>query len=193
MPRKVTPAPTPVDIVWTGTDADDRFVGRAGNDRLFGGGGSDFIDGGAGNDFIDGGAGNDRLFGGAGNDTLLGGDGNDLLDGSIGSNVLTGGAGADTFLAVSLAGTFTTITDLNVAQGDRITLTSLPTLEVDPAAPTSFADALARGFLSLRDSANGVVVTVDVDGAAGVLAPVDSLVINGATVATLSGDSFTFG
>jgi Ca2+-binding RTX toxin-like protein len=113
---------SPDDVVFDGSDADDRVLGNAHDNDLTGNGGDDQIDGGAGNDSLHGGAGEDLLYGddglddlfghigddmlyggadtdklngGGGDDALYGGDGNDSLLGSLGDDALYGGDGAD--------------------------------------------------------------------------------------------------
>ncbi len=76
------------------------------------------------NNHLSGLAGNDLLIGNAGNDTLLGGEGLDILVGGAGLDRLTGGAGADAFV-FDLAAAKTNldvITDMSVAEGDKIYL-----------------------------------------------------------------------
>jgi Ca2+-binding RTX toxin-like protein len=199
VPKSTKPAPTPTpapitNLVWTGTAGADYFTGGAGNDRLSAGGGNDFVDGGAGNDIIDGGSGDDRLFGGLGDDTLIGGIGNDYLDGSFGRNILTGGAGADVFfLGTSGAGNVSTITDFSRAQGDVLLINLFGTAQDETTGPQTVAEALSGGYLSLTDSANGVVVSVDTDGAFGLDTLQPAFVLTGVTLATLGGDAVIFG
>ena len=127
------------DDVLSGNLGDDTLFGNAGNDTLFGGQGNDSLYGGQGTDIVYGNAGNDAvygnmgadtLFGGAGNDTLFGGQGDDRLFGNlgddrllgnVGNDTMTGGGGADTFVFASGAGS-DTITDMNAAEGDHISL-----------------------------------------------------------------------
>jgi Ca2+-binding RTX toxin-like protein len=70
---------------------------------------------------VDGGLGNDTLWGGGENDTLIGGVGEDTLSGGNGNDTLTGGEGADVF-EFSTQGGVDQITDLNLAEGDKIRL-----------------------------------------------------------------------
>jgi len=95
-------ADTIMDILVTGTEANDiiysfsradAIEGRGGDDRLYARGGDDTLDGGSGRDMLYGQAGNDTLQGGEGNDTLVGGMGNDTLDGGAGNDILDGGPG----------------------------------------------------------------------------------------------------
>jgi Ca2+-binding RTX toxin-like protein len=105
--------------------------------RLYGDDGADVLIASDGQDFLYGGAGDDRLNGGGG-DVLEGGDGADVLaigngtaNGGAGddtfsaaNSVLTGGAGADHYsISMGYSGSdlfYNTITDFDVAQGDRI-------------------------------------------------------------------------
>ncbi|MBP2314060.1 Ig-like domain-containing protein [Azospirillum soli] len=123
---------------WLSGDlGDDRLSGDLGRDTLFGGDGADTLAGGAetdalhgnvGADILYGNVGADTLYGGQGADTLFGGQegdrlfgdlGDDWLFGDLGDDTLTGGAGADRFLIGGGTGT-DTITDFNVAEGDRL-------------------------------------------------------------------------
>ncbi|MEG3755583.1 VCBS domain-containing protein, partial [Psychromonas arctica] len=121
----------------SGGDNNDQIFGGVGNDTLSGGTGSDTVLGEDGNDTIYGGDGSDTLHGNAGDDTifggdyasdvLFGGDGDDLLTGGIGGgDILTGGDGADTFIWGD-ADTYgsDSITDFNVAEGDKLDLSDL--------------------------------------------------------------------
>ena len=83
--------------------------------------GEDVTYGNQGNDVAYGNWGNDTLCGGQGDDRLFGNLGDDRLLGNVGNDTLTGGGGADTFVFASGVG-FDTITDMNVAEGDRISL-----------------------------------------------------------------------
>jgi len=115
------------------------LVGGAGHDQLFGGLGLDTLDGGIGDDLLWGdvgddlllaGEGADLLYGWDGTDRLEGGEGSDTLLGGLGADVLLGGAGADRFiiglssaaLPESTGAAADWVVDLNVAEGDRISL-----------------------------------------------------------------------
>lgn len=64
-----------------------------------------------------------ELYAGAGDDRIVGGAGVDTLDGGLGSDMLTGGEGEDIFIWNEIDGGVTdTITDFNVAEGDKIDL-----------------------------------------------------------------------
>lgn len=87
--------PPQVDLVLSGTAADDRLIGADGSDTLSGGAGDDVLIGNAGNDTLYGGDGVDQLIGGDGDDTFDGGYGNDLVYGGDGNDSIIGGFGAD--------------------------------------------------------------------------------------------------
>lgn len=79
-------------------------------------------------DLLTGSAGADVIIGGAGNDTLSGGVGTDTLSGGTDFNTLTGGAAADIFLidpSKLTAALPDLITDYNLAEGDKVDLSSL--------------------------------------------------------------------
>ncbi|USQ97609.1 hypothetical protein [Caulobacter sp. RL271] len=116
----------------------NRLNGGDGDDKLYASSGKDILDGGAGNDLLtvaygeeipgdifNGGDGDDEIN--ASNVTMDGGAGADRLWIKTG-NIITGGAGADMFYARyndfwtwGQYG-FSTITDFNAAEGDRIDL-----------------------------------------------------------------------
>jgi VCBS repeat-containing protein len=131
-----------------GGEGDDYIDGGDGKDYIYGEGGNDTIDGGdigndtsggsLGNYTLDGGDGNDVITGGNGNEIILGGSGDDKLAGSAifenrdyfpgfnkyaGQDTITGGTGADQFwldYAENGANNYTTITDYNPTEGDKI-------------------------------------------------------------------------
>ncbi|WP_299694828.1 M10 family metallopeptidase [uncultured Tateyamaria sp.] len=107
------------DVV-NGGGGDDTVWGQGGNDTVYGGQGNDEVSGGGQGDQLFGQQGNDTLNGGFGNDTLSGGADNDVLNGNFGNDVLTGGLGADIFV-FDATGT-NTVTDFDIAQGDRLRL-----------------------------------------------------------------------
>ncbi|CAN7740975.1 calcium-binding protein [Bosea sp. LjRoot9] len=79
-------------------------------------------------DLLTGSSGADVIIGGAGNDVLSGGGGTDTLSGGIGFNTLTGGAAADVFIidpSKLTAALPDLITDYNLAEGDKVDLSSL--------------------------------------------------------------------
>lgn len=70
---------------------------------------------------IKGTTGNDTILAASGEDVIDGGSGDDIIDGDSGADTVTGGSGADIFLYQSLSNIGAdTITDYNVADGDRI-------------------------------------------------------------------------
>lgn len=107
------PRATTLDLILTGTPAEDFLSGGSGNDIirglagpdhmhgyggddfLFGDDGPDEIKGGTGNDHLEGGAGRDRLWGGKGADYVHGGDGDDKIVGHFDGDLIIGGKGAD--------------------------------------------------------------------------------------------------
>ncbi|MBV7397471.1 calcium-binding protein, partial [Mameliella sediminis] len=100
------------DDVLSGNGGRNVLVGGAGDDGLYGGGAADTLDGGEGNDTLVGGSGPDQFVFGAssGQDTVLDfDDGTDLIQ-------LTGGL------------TFADLTITTVAGGERIALTSDPSV-----------------------------------------------------------------
>jgi Ca2+-binding RTX toxin-like protein len=114
-----------------GNKGDDHIVGRSSvGDWLLGGQGNDLVEatqshahnilnGNLGADTIHGGSGGDSLRGGQGDDLIVGGAGADWLSGDRGADTLTGGQGADTFHVASSGGV-ATVTDFDLAQGDRV-------------------------------------------------------------------------
>lgn len=140
---------TRAGMTMTGTQARDVLWGTEGFDTMTGRGGSDFLSGGSGRDTIDGGVGADWIDGGAGRDTL------------------TGGAGADRFVYKAIVDAGDTIIDFNTA-ADRIALGPLlQSLGYTGRAP------VADGVLALLQTADGVAVMVDADGAAGPQAAIE--------------------
>jgi Ca2+-binding RTX toxin-like protein len=101
------------------------------DNRLHGNGYANVLSGLDGNDSLYGENGDDRLLGGNGNDYLDGDFGNDILVGGAGIDVLKGGYGGDLFVWTNInetgltVPTMDTITDFNVAQGDRIDLSGV--------------------------------------------------------------------
>lgn len=59
-----------IDLVLSGTDANDLILGTVGSDTIFGSGGNDTMLGGLGNDVVMSGKGNDSAAGDQGNDEL---------------------------------------------------------------------------------------------------------------------------
>jgi Ca2+-binding RTX toxin-like protein len=112
-----------------GTTSSDIKNGTEGNDTIYGWASGRNASSPSGNDTLNGNAGNDKLYGGTGNDTVFGNSGNDILQGSAGddflastegNDTLIGGAGADIFFISGPLSGFTTITDFQWQQGDKI-------------------------------------------------------------------------
>lgn len=136
-----------------GATGDDYLRGGDNDDRVMGGADRDIANGNRGNDLLEGDQGDDFLRGGQDNDTLMGGDGRDILVGDFGSDVLTGGSGADAFVlraetAVEQLDPILAdcICDFNPAEGDRIGLTSIASLQ-------------ALAFFSIDVDGNGTADT----------------------------------
>lgn len=68
------------------------------------------------------------IVGGSNPETLSGGNGDDTIDGGRGDDVITGNLGSDLFVVRPDSGS-DTVTDLRVAQGDRIVLTAFAEIE----------------------------------------------------------------
>ena len=138
-----------------------------------------------GNDTLSGGEGNDTILGQEGKDTISGGAGNDILVGGTNDDIMTGGLGADTFLYLkgNLASTTLgdTISDFNVAEGDKLNLDDLLT-----GVTTTTANLINGGYLRFDsvvvDNVNNtttVKLSVDLDGGAGTAAPLATITMNG--------------
>ncbi len=152
-------------VTYRSTTATDNLVGTNSNDSTLNGqAGNDTIHAGDGNDTIQGDTGDDFIHGGKGNDTLRGGDGNDTLRGGIGDDLLYGDLGADTFVW-KLADVGTTsapakdvVADFNVAQGDKLDLSSV--LDGNHSL-TAIADANGKLVLQIHEGnpnqANNIV------------------------------------
>jgi Ca2+-binding RTX toxin-like protein len=104
------------------------------------------------------------VMGTAGRDTLLGTAGDDRITGLEGADQLRGGDGADVFVYRSVRDGGDTIADFLPGQ-DRLDLSAL--VSRLPAPQGDAGDLISRGHLRLRDSARGLVVQWDADGAAG--------------------------
>jgi Ca2+-binding RTX toxin-like protein len=122
---------------------------------ISGTGAGETLNGTIGDDTLSGLAGNDILNGGNGNDVLNGGDGDDLLSGGPGRDSLTGGLGLDTF-DFNAHASQDTITDFNVAQGDRLDIK-------DMLVGYNGTQPLAN-YVQLAVSGGDTVVSVDADG-----------------------------
>lgn len=121
------------------------------------------IDGKEGNDSITAGNGNDTLDGGAGINYLSAGDGDDLFLVGLGKDTLMGGLGADTakftidFDNLPLENNHSLIKyqDFNVAQGDKIDLSTL----FEDISKDNILD-----YLNLEKIGGSVILTLDKDG-----------------------------
>lgn len=103
-----------------GTKGADTNNGTGGNDAMYGWSKSGNANSPSHNDTLNSNDGNDKLYGGTGNDFLSGGKGNDILYGGANCDTLTGGPGADIFFFSDPLEGFTTITDFQWQQGDKI-------------------------------------------------------------------------
>ena len=101
-------------------------------------------------------AGNE-LHGSGGDDHLVGSQGDDILYGGAGSDILTGGLGSDTFVwQLPDAGSVSqpaldTITDFNLAQGDRLDLSDM----LKGSGAGSVNDLLAHVQVSVTAGSDG--------------------------------------
>lgn len=148
---------------WTGADTIDA-TGMATGITMSAGAGDDNLIGGDGSDNFYAGLGNDTVFGGLGNDALIGNAGADDLNGGAGNDFLLGGTEADIFRFTDGFGNdviadFEDGIDVLDFSGD-----SRVTVEAD---------------LNMIDVAGGVSITV---------AGVDTLLVEGITVAALTND-----
>ncbi|HQQ63889.1 MAG TPA: type I secretion C-terminal target domain-containing protein, partial [Pseudomonadales bacterium] len=172
----------------TGGTGDDLLDGGAGDDSLSGGIGSDTLRGSDGNDTLHGDAGNDSLSGDNGNDILFGDANDDILSGGAGNDTLTGGTGSDTFVwklndqGVIGAPALDTVTDFNMAELDKLDLSSLLVGE-DKSNVANLAT-----FLHFAASGVGnadTTLTVDVNG--GAFQNTQTIVLQGVTIQALDG------
>ena len=142
------------DDLLIGGSGGDSLRGGTGNDRLVGNGGADDLIGGDGDDDMSGGGGNDVLDGGSGNDSLNGGNGDDELIVGEGDDIAKGGSDADEFVFVDIGTGVTTITDLNLNQGDTLDFSRIIPLYEESEAPI-------EDFVRIR--VRGEDTTFDVD------------------------------
>jgi phosphodiesterase/alkaline phosphatase D-like protein len=85
------------------------------------------------------------LVGSSAADTLAGGNGDDIIDGGRGDDVLTGNLGSDHFSFRPDSGQVT-ITDFDVAQGDRLVLTGFGDIDT-PSEAMGFATQVGQDVL----------------------------------------------
>ncbi|NRB18046.1 MAG: M10 family metallopeptidase C-terminal domain-containing protein, partial [Rhodobacteraceae bacterium] len=114
---------------------------------------------GSGNDIIIGNDANNRLESGAGDDQIDAGNGNDILIGGAGADQLTGGSGADRFVYASLSDAGDTVTDFDLAAGDRVDLGQL-LQDIGYAGTTPVSD----GIVSLAAGSGGSWLLVTHNG-----------------------------
>jgi len=114
---------------------------------------------GSGDDTIIGNDADNRLESGAGDDQIDAGGGNDTLIGGAGADQLTGGIGADRFVYSSLSEAGDTVTDFDLAAGDRVDLGQL-LLDIGYAGTTPLAD----GVVSLVAGSGGSWLAVTHNG-----------------------------
>ncbi len=152
------------------TDLADTISGAVGNDLIYGNAGDDVLRGGAdqdtifgdeGNDSILGGSGLDSLLGGVGIDTIFGDDGNDTITGGFGADQMTGGLDADQFVFLALDSVTDTITDFNVAQGDKLVFLASQFGQTFDSNPTGTAGSPTTRFIF---STNDSTLYYDADG-----------------------------
>ncbi|TLP60431.1 type I secretion C-terminal target domain-containing protein [Parasedimentitalea maritima] len=114
---------------------------------------------GSGDDTIIGNDADNRLESGAGNDLIDAGAGNDILIGGAGADVLTGGTGADRFVFNSLVDAGDTVTDFDLAAGDRVDLGQL-LLDVGYVGDAAVTD----GVVSLEAGTGGSWLVITYSG-----------------------------
>ncbi|WP_052261722.1 M10 family metallopeptidase, partial [Leisingera sp. ANG-M1] len=114
---------------------------------------------GSGNDHLIGNSANNRLESGSGNDIIDAREGNDILIGGAGADTLSGGTGADRFVYTALSEAGDTITDFDLAAGDRVDITAA--LE---AIGYSGSDAAGDGIVSLQAGSGGSWLVVSHNG-----------------------------
>jgi len=114
---------------------------------------------GSGADQIIGNDADNRLASGAGADQIDAREGNDILIGGADADQLTGGTGADRFVYLSLSDAGDTITDLDLAAGDRVDLGDLlSAIGYAGSAPVS------DGVVSLLAGSGGSWLVISYNG-----------------------------
>jgi hypothetical protein len=121
--------------------------------------------------------GNATVLGTASADVLVGTGGNDIIVGGAGRDTLTGGAGHDTFLfRGSDAGAVDTITNFDAGAG-----AGGDVLNVGLLLQGYSSGADLSQFISLRESGDGTIVSIDSDGAGSAHGFQDLLLLQGVT------------
>ncbi|MFK7751721.1 MAG: M10 family metallopeptidase [Sedimentitalea sp.] len=118
---------------------------------------------GAGADFIIGNDADNALSSGAGDDEIQALGGNDVLIGGAGADILSGGSGGDRFVYLSVGDAGDTITDFDLAAGDRIDVSNL-LVAIDYRGD----DAVGDGHFALEAGTGGSYLLFDGDGNGGV-------------------------
>lgn len=117
------------------------------------------------------------IQGDARRNTLVGTNADDGIDGGRGRDMLTGGEGGDTFIYRSLRDGGDIITDFT-PYADKIDLAVvLNSLGLTQPAATLIAD----GYVSVRDTTGGAIVSIDVDGSNGSRRARSFIKLNGLT------------
>ena len=124
--------------------------GKTGNFSIAGGTVIENAVTGSGDDHIIGNTANNRLESGAGNDLIEALEGNDILIGGTGTDTLSGGTGGDRFVYTALDEAGDTITDFDLAAGDRVDITALL-----QDIGYSGSDAAGDGVVSLQAGSGG--------------------------------------
>lgn len=127
---------------------------------------------------ITGNAGNDTIVGSQGNDTIASNGGTDTITGGLGHDVMTAGAGVDTFVIASGdAGTTVTTIDTIIAfltaGADKLSLgvagstTNYAEVDMNTAAASDYADALAAANTALDGTVRYAVIENSADTGTG--------------------------
>jgi len=206
------------DDLLIGNDGSDYLDGGSGDDFLFGditlvegvGFGNDTLDGGDGIDALDGEEGNDSLVGGNGTDFFLDRQGNNTINGGAqddfigvfvppgGTSVATGGTGQDVYFSLGEEadlftgwGTFN-VTDFQAGTGgDYLLLLDLIFTSLDYGFFGSNPLDPSQGFLRLTQSGPDTLLQWDVDGAAGGLFPLRTVItLQNVNASSLTSENF---
>lgn len=158
-----------------GEDGADTLWGGSGTDTVWGGSGNDIIEGESGADYLYGEGGNDILHGGTSSDYLYGGDGNDILDGQESGDYLWGGTGNDRFI-IGSNDARDVINDFNILLGEADVLDLASLFDANGLGDKTFSSAISGGFLKLTQSGTDVNIGFDVDGSAGSVGTLKTIV-----------------